>query len=584
VLLKTLGHPALRRADGTLAGGLRRKDLALLVYLCVEGLPAHARGRLAALLWGESPEERARHSLTQALGRLARVLDPGIMVPDKDAVRWAGGLPCDAVTLLREGMEPEEVDDAFSLYPGPFLEGFDAGPGAEDFHEWADRRRAELRNAALRLLERAGEEAEAAGAWARALRLGERAVEIDPVWEQGHRRVMRALAARGERNGALRYYQRLEAWLAEEVDGEPDPDTRALAEQLRAPEPSEPRPAVPDPVPVPIAEPAADAETGAPRDAGPPLPPVPLAPPPPRTPPDEPGPPHPPAASDPRGGEADPLPHAAVAAPAPAQAGEAGACPPVDAVRGRPGSDRRSVALWLSLLILGALLTLTMAIARERARSEPAEHPPAHGESVRLRGTHRIFLAFGETLYEVPDSATLCACTGWYPDMVRQIRALPPWPQRMLPSVMDYSWIGGNVPLVSDDPADTTVFVAAGCIRPSVPNRETLDSIFGSGANAKPLTVPDSVLSRLPQGFIARGHPLRPAGTLIRGPQNRVRWITYHGGALEVTDPSLLATHCRSVEEATTVDEREFDYYRPWGTLGRGAGGCPRSPPPGHGH
>jgi len=234
VYLKTLGHPSLRRADGIVVGALRRKDLALLVFLCVERRHAHARGRLAALLWGESQEELARHSLTQALGRLARALPHGVVTPDKDTVRWSGGVDCDAETLLRGELRPEEVDDALSLYPAHFLEGFDAGPGAEDFHDWADRRRAELRNAALHLLERAGEHAESAGAWTRALRLGERAVEIDPVWEQGHRRVMRALAARGERNAALRHYQRFEAWLAEEVGGDPDPDTRSLAGQLRA--------------------------------------------------------------------------------------------------------------------------------------------------------------------------------------------------------------------------------------------------------------------------------------------------------------------------------------------------------------
>lgn len=576
VLLKTLGHPALRRADGALAGGLRRKDLALLVYLCVEGLPAHARGRLAALLWGESPEERARHSLTQALGRLARVLQPGIVVPDKDAVRWAGGLPCDACSLLREGVDPEDVDDAFSLYPGPFLEGFDAGPGAEDFHEWADRRRAEVRNAAVRLLERAGEQAEAAGAWARALRLGERAVEIDPVWEQGHRRVMRALAARGERNGALRYYQRLEAWLAEEVEGEPDPDTRALAEQLRAPDPSEPRPAAPDPSPLPLPAPA-ETEAGA-GDAAPDASPVPPGEDPPS-----------PAGSGPPRDEADPpaLAFAPATIPSPATDAAAGVTSPPGphsppGAGARHGADRRGVVLWL--LLAGALLAMAVTAAQDWSGSQPAEHPPAHGESVRLRGSNRIFLAFGETLYELPDSATLCACTGWYPDMVRQIRALPPWPRRMLPSVRDHAWMGGTLPLVSDNPADSTVFVAAGCIRTSVPNRESLDSIFASGAATQTLTVPDSVLSRLPRGFIARGHPLRPAGTLIRGPENRVRWVTYHGGALEVTDPSLLATHCRSADRAITVTEREFSYYRPWGTLGRGRGGCPRSPPPGHGH
>ncbi|HEY0015658.1 MAG TPA: BTAD domain-containing putative transcriptional regulator [Longimicrobium sp.] len=258
VYLKTLGHPALYRAGGSAAKGLRRKDVALLVYLCVEGAAVHARGRLASLLWGESPEERARHSLTQALGRLTRALPPGALVVEKEVVRTGTPLECDAVVLLRGGLEPGEVDDAFSVYGGPFLEGFDPGAGAEEFMEWADRRRAELRNAALRLLERAGDEAAAAGRWARALRLAERGVEIDPVWEQGHRMLMRAQAASGERNRALRHYQAFEAWLAEEVGAEPDPETRALAELLRvsepadAPPPPAPRPSSPAPLPAPL--------------------------------------------------------------------------------------------------------------------------------------------------------------------------------------------------------------------------------------------------------------------------------------------------------------------------------------------
>lgn len=232
--LKTFGHPVLFGGDGQPVGGMRRKDLALLVYLCVEGTSVHPRGRLAALLWGGTPGERARHSLTQALGRLARTA-PGALAVEKDVVRRGWTPSCDAVRLLGGSVQPAEVDDAFSLYAAPFLEGFDPGPGAQEFRGWADRRRAELCDAALRLLERAGADAAAAGQWGRALRLAERAVEIDPVWEEGHRRLMRAQAARGERNRALRHYQAFEAWLAAQAGTGPDPETRALAEQLRTP-------------------------------------------------------------------------------------------------------------------------------------------------------------------------------------------------------------------------------------------------------------------------------------------------------------------------------------------------------------
>lgn len=231
--LKTFGHPVLIGPDQRPVGGMRRKDLALLVYLCVEGASVHPRSRLASLLWGGSPDERARHSLTQALGRLARAA-PGALVVEKDVVRRDAGLGCDAVRLLWGAMEPGEVDDDLSLYAGPFLQGFDPGPGAEEFRAWADRRRGELRNAALRLVERAGAAAADTGDWQRALRLAERAIEIDPVWEEGHRRLMRAQAARGERNRALWHYHVFEAWLAAEVHAEPDPETRALAEQIRA--------------------------------------------------------------------------------------------------------------------------------------------------------------------------------------------------------------------------------------------------------------------------------------------------------------------------------------------------------------
>jgi DNA-binding SARP family transcriptional activator len=235
VHLKTLGHPVLFGGDGQPVGGMRKKDLALLVYLCVDQTAVHPRGRLASLLWGGSPDERARHSLTQALGRLTRTA-PGVLAVEKDVVRRGNGLGCDAVRLLGGSIGPAEVDDTFSVYPGPFLQGFDPGRGAEELVEWADRRRAELRDAALCLLARACDAAAAAGDWGRALRLAERAVEIDPVWEQGHRRLMQAQAARGERNRALWHYHIFEAWLAAEVGAQPDPETRALAELLRAPD------------------------------------------------------------------------------------------------------------------------------------------------------------------------------------------------------------------------------------------------------------------------------------------------------------------------------------------------------------
>jgi len=524
--LKTLGHPAVCGGDGSAVPGLRKKDLALLIYVCVEGAAVHARGRLASLLWGESPEERARHSLTQALGRVARAV-PRALAADKEVVRCGTGVKCDAVALLR-GDPP--VDDAFSLYAGPFLEGFDPGAGAEEFREWADRRRAELRNAALRLLERAGEEAAAADQWARALRLAERAVEIDPVWEQGHRRLMRAQAAHGERNQALRHYQAFEAWLAAEVGAEPDPETRALAEQLRAAEvPSE----LAGPLPVPRSPPSRPTEA----EAAPPA-----------TTPD-------PVTAEPDPPSPTPLPFAAA---------------------GQTAERPRGIGIRLAatLLILPLILLLVGAALRDYLPWRGAAARPGHGESLRLRGARPGYLAFADTLYAYPDWATLHACTGMRPAVARRVRRLPDWPRPELPTVLRHPWMGESVPIVSDDPADRTAYVVVGCILAGVPDPATLDSIFGPGALGRMKEVEDSVLRRLPRAFIARGHPVRPAGTLIRAPDGRVRWITYHGGALAVEGAAVLATHCRAPADAVPVSEAEFRYYRPFATLQPARGGC----------
>ncbi|HEX8393110.1 MAG TPA: hypothetical protein VF665_12270, partial [Longimicrobium sp.] len=121
MFLSLFGHPVLYGASGAPIAGLRRKDVALLVYLSVEGPATHARIRLAALLWGEHPEERARHSLTQALGRIGRLLEPGVLSTVRENVRWAGGLPCDAYDLLAAARAHSADPQVAAAYTAHFL-------------------------------------------------------------------------------------------------------------------------------------------------------------------------------------------------------------------------------------------------------------------------------------------------------------------------------------------------------------------------------------------------------------------------------------------------------------------------------
>ncbi|WP_420129065.1 AfsR/SARP family transcriptional regulator [Longimicrobium sp.] len=545
--LRTLGHPVLVSSDGGTVGSLRTKDLALLVYLCVEGAEVQARGRLATLLWGENTEEAARHSLTQALRRIRAVL-PGSLRSGNQVVHWAAALPCDAVELLRGDVDPARVDESFPLYGGEFLAGFDAGSGAEGFAEWAEGRRPVIRQAALRRLEAAWTDAAARRDWPRALRLAERAVEIDPIAETARRGVMSALAGSGERNRALRYYETFTEWLDREMVAEPDPDTRALAEQLRA------EAADPPPAPPPRTIRASPAPPAAP-------------PPPPADPPREAD--GGPIASTQLGAGLDPPDAPAQAAPVqPSKA-----APRLNRLVSAPtpGGDRkRRPGMVSGAVLMAALVGLGIWMSDgQRLPAEAVQHAEqlGHGETVRVAGEDRLYLAFGEMLYAYPDSATLLACTGHQPHAVRELSRLPDWPRATLPSVRQHPWLRGPGPIVTDHPENKPAFVVIGCILSPVPDPATLDSIFGAGALERMTEVPDSVLLRMPRVFAARGHPVRPPGTLIRSPGGGIQWITYHGGALAVPDSTVLATYCRAPSHAVPVSDGEFRYYHPFGNL-----------------
>lgn len=584
--LRTLGHPVLVSPAGVAAAGLRRKDLALLAYLCVERLRPHSRARLAALLWGESPEARARHSLTQALGRIVRAAGRGALVVERESVRSTGAVECDAEWLLAGD---ERLDSLLSLYDGPFLEGFEAGFGSEEFGEWAEGRRAELRNAAVRWLEAAGAAAEAEGDWALALRVGERGTQIDPVWEQAHRRVLRALFETGERNQALRHAAEFARWLEDEVGGVPDPETLALVARIRdaQPEPSAAPPPAIRPPAMPLIE-TVDEDTEGVAAASEPEP-------------TETASADPPASdvldqvdSEPDTEEPDieePI------APEPRLANPSAAEPEsvsahgdsVDSISllesatsGGP-ADSALHAAWMPTTgwgMLRAVILLAAATwAAVEAVSRVAEPPPGHGESIQQESGGAVYLAYAETLWRYPDEATLDRCLAGWRSRVRRVRRLPAWPRRTLASVTTRPWMGGTWPVHTDHPRTPTQYVAVGCVLAPIPNPPTFKAIFGHTDWSRSQEAPDALIRGSPGTSEAGAFPVRRAGTLIRGARGGVKWIVFHGGALSVA-PRVLASYCRTIGEAVRVPDAEFRYYHAYAPLPPANPSCDAARPP----
>jgi DNA-binding SARP family transcriptional activator len=231
--LKTLG--GLTLTAGTSGSTLtQRQRLALLAILAVAGEKGITRDRVLALLWPDSPEESARHSLGQLLYALRRDLGS----PD-------GVLGTTTLTLnpeivgtdLREYAEATEAGDhdrAVALYAGPFLDGVHLG-GSVDLEQWATNERRRLAEIHQRTLEAAAIEAERRGDGMAAVRWWRSVAALDPLSSRVTLALMRALAAVGDRAAAMQAARIHETLVRSELESEPDPAIADYAEELRSP-------------------------------------------------------------------------------------------------------------------------------------------------------------------------------------------------------------------------------------------------------------------------------------------------------------------------------------------------------------
>jgi hypothetical protein len=119
------------------------------------------------------------------------------------------------------------------LYRGDFLEGFYVRD-APDFEQWLLGQRAQYRENVLQGLHALAAYAEQAGHLPQAIAHTRRLLTLEPWREEAHRRLMRLLAASGQRATALAQYETCRRVLNEEVAVEPDAETVALVEAIRA--------------------------------------------------------------------------------------------------------------------------------------------------------------------------------------------------------------------------------------------------------------------------------------------------------------------------------------------------------------
>ena len=213
-----------------------RKAQALLAYLAFQPGQFHLRDGLAALLWGDASDARARHSLRQALTDLRRAMTPTapeILLERVEGVALnPAAVEVDVARFVRLADEatPPSLEAATELYRGNLLLGIRVEQPA--FEEWLTAQRERLKELALAALARLLAHQSKAGSVEPAIQTAVKLLALDPTQEAVHRMLMRLYARQGRRGAALRQYQLCVGDLARELSVEPEDDTKRLYQEI----------------------------------------------------------------------------------------------------------------------------------------------------------------------------------------------------------------------------------------------------------------------------------------------------------------------------------------------------------------
>jgi len=186
---------------------------------------------LAFLFWPDTPEAQARNNLRNLLHFLRRALpqsDHFILI-DTQTIQWN---PQALFTLdvdlfiftATNSSSSEELRQAVHLYSGDLL--------PDCYDDWIQPERERLRELFISKIEQLIQSLENERNYSQAISYARRLLDVEPVREETHLRLMRLYAANGERTQALHTYHSCVTLLERELGAEPGPDIQYAYKRL----------------------------------------------------------------------------------------------------------------------------------------------------------------------------------------------------------------------------------------------------------------------------------------------------------------------------------------------------------------
>jgi LuxR family transcriptional regulator, maltose regulon positive regulatory protein len=198
-------------------------------------------------LWPESPLASGEKNLKITLHRLRKSLEPDLekgfgssYIHLQDHLIFLDQAFCHVdferfLSLIQKGEEAEEsgtlkkavslYTEAEELYRGDFLPEVASAP-------WADRKREELRDKFIDLLQRLANLYEKQGAVMKAIACCQKGIKDDPLLEESYQKLMTLCMNKGIRNEALKAYEACKKALKVGLNTKPDPTTTALYRKI----------------------------------------------------------------------------------------------------------------------------------------------------------------------------------------------------------------------------------------------------------------------------------------------------------------------------------------------------------------
>src|SRR6266446_6653738 len=212
----------------------QKRSLGMLAILGLGGKPGLSRDRIEAYLWPESSGARAQHALDQTVYAIRHALGSDVILATARELRLNPELVRVDVWEFEQAIRASQWTAAVGHYKGPLLDRFHFADSHE-LESWIDTNRTRLRLEYQKAIEFLANLAAEAGDHSQSVMWLRRLANSDPLSVGATKKLMLALAAAGDRAGAVQYARVYQELVRQELEMEPDSEIEDLAAALSRP-------------------------------------------------------------------------------------------------------------------------------------------------------------------------------------------------------------------------------------------------------------------------------------------------------------------------------------------------------------